>query len=112
MISKKSTRAARKRVRKRAPAEKRTAKKRSPATRSARGLRRAAQPMPVFVRSALSRGGLLAKYRARPAFQRNDYLRWIASAKQDETKRKRLAQMIAELRAGNRYMKMRWRPRA
>ena len=44
-----------------------------------------------------------------PAFQRNDYLGWIARAKRPETRAKRLAQMLDELRDGTTYMKMRWK---
>ena len=50
-------------------------------------------------------------YRARPPYQRNDYLGWIARAKRDDTKARRLAQMLDELARGDRYMKMAWRPR-
>jgi uncharacterized protein YdeI (YjbR/CyaY-like superfamily) len=54
---------------------------------------------------------LMSAYRARPAYQRNDYLGWIASAKRDETKAKRLAQMLQELRRGSVYMNMTWSAR-
>lgn len=73
-------------------------------------LKRAIQPMPAFVKRALSERGLVAAYRARPAFQQNDYLGWIARAKREETKQKRLAQMLDELDAGNVYMNMKWQP--
>jgi hypothetical protein len=36
-------------------------------------------------------------------------LGWIASAKREETKAKRIAQMLDELARGGVYMKMRWR---
>jgi hypothetical protein len=42
-------------------------------------LKRPLHPMPAFVRDALEEDGLMASYDARPAYQRNDYLRWIAS---------------------------------
>jgi uncharacterized protein YdeI (YjbR/CyaY-like superfamily) len=74
-------------------------------------LRRERQPMPAFVRRALSARGLLAAYRGRPPYQQNDYLGWIDRAKLDATKQQRLAQMLEELAGGERYMKMRWRPR-
>lgn len=73
-------------------------------------LKRAIQPMPAFVKRALTERGLVAAYRARPAFQQNDYLGWIARAKREETKQKRLAQMLDELDAGNVYMNMKWEP--
>lgn len=67
--------------------------------------------MPAFVRRALSERGLLARYRERPPYQRNDYLGWIAMAVREETKQKRLAQMLDELERGGVYMKMKWPPR-
>ncbi|WP_146655454.1 YdeI/OmpD-associated family protein [Labilithrix luteola] len=73
-------------------------------------LKRAIQPMPAFVKRALDERGLMPAYRARPAFQQNDYLGWIARAKRDETKQKRLTQMLDELDAGDVYMNMKWRP--
>jgi predicted amino acid-binding ACT domain protein len=55
--------------------------------------------------------GLRAAYDARPPYQRNDYLGWINRAKRDDTRQKRLRQMLAELRAGEGYMNMPWRPK-
>jgi hypothetical protein len=75
-------------------------------------LTRQRQRMPAFVRAALTSRKLVAAYRSRPAYQRNDYLSWITRAKLEETKRRRLGQMLSELAAGDRYMKMRWRPRS
>jgi len=69
-------------------------------------LKRQVQPMPDFVGSALKDCGLLEAYRQRPAYQRNDYLGWINSAKRQETKQKRLAQMLDELEKGGVYMNM------
>jgi uncharacterized protein YdeI (YjbR/CyaY-like superfamily) len=66
------------------------------------------QNMPDFVRDALSARGLREKYEARPDYQRNDYLMWINTAKREETKHKRLVQMLDELEAGGVYMKMKW----
>ena len=81
--------------------------KRDPGTRLKRP-RRARHPMPAFVRSALLGAELMEAYRARPPYQQNDYLGWIAQAARDETKRKRLAQMLRELKRGDRYMNMVW----
>jgi len=67
------------------------------------------EPMPAFVRSALSKRDLLVQYRARPDYQRNDYLRWIAQAKREATQHKRLEQMLDELDRGDVYMNMAWR---
>ena len=69
-------------------------------------------PMPTFVADALARQGLLEAYRSRPPYQRNDYIGWIASAKREATREKRLRQMLDELERGDTYMKMAWRPRS
>ncbi len=67
--------------------------------------------MPPDVARALEDRGLMAAYNARPPYQRNDYLGWIARAKRPETQAKRLAQMLDELDRGDTYMKMKWSPR-
>ncbi len=72
-------------------------------------LTRPIQPMPGDIATRLDAAGLRAAYDARPPYQRNDYLGWIARAKRPETREKRLAQMLDELRAGDVYMKMAWR---
>ena len=65
--------------------------------------------MPDDVRQALAQRGLTDAYAQRPAYQQNDYVGWIVRAKRDETKRRRLHQMLEELAAGNVYMKMPYR---
>lgn len=75
---------------------------------STENLTRDLQPMPDFVRDAIKERGLLDEYEQRPAYQRNDYLLWINDAKRDETKRKRLEQMLDELESGGVYMRMKW----
>jgi uncharacterized protein YdeI (YjbR/CyaY-like superfamily) len=65
--------------------------------------------MPDFVKTALLETGLMEAYLKRPPYQRNDYLSWIARARQEETQQKRLQQMLDEVEAGNRYMKMEYR---
>jgi hypothetical protein len=72
-------------------------------------LKRKLNPMPGFVRAGLIRRGLMRAYRERPAYQRNDYLGWIARAKREETKVKRLNQMLDELENGHVYMKMNYK---
>jgi hypothetical protein len=62
-------------------------------------------------RRGAGRRGLRAAYDARPPYQRNDYLGWINRAKREDTKQKRLKQMLAELRAGEGYMNMPWHPK-
>lgn len=74
-------------------------------------LSRPIHPMPEFVREALIERGLMDAYRERPPYQQNDYIGWINRAKRDETKQKRLAQMLDELARGDVYMKMDYRPR-
>ena len=74
-------------------------------------MKRPAHPMPDFVKDALIAECLVDSYNARPWYQRNDYLGWIDRAKRQETRSKRLRQMLDELRAGDVYMKMAWRPR-
>lgn len=74
-------------------------------------LTQAPNPMPAGVRQELVRRKLMPAYEQRPAYQRNDYLGWIARAKRDETRQKRLAQMLEELERGDAYMNMAWRPR-
>ncbi|MCA9939565.1 MAG: YdeI/OmpD-associated family protein [Anaerolineales bacterium] len=65
--------------------------------------------MPDFVREALLRADLMTAYEARPPYQRNDYLGWINRARREETRQKRLAQMLDELASGDRYMNMPYR---
>ena len=74
-------------------------------------LSRPRHPMPGWVREALVDTGLLEAYESRPPYQQNDYVGWIMGAKREETRRKRLAQMLFELDAGDLYMKMDWKPR-
>jgi hypothetical protein len=69
-------------------------------------LKRPRQTMPAAVRRAILERGLMEAYRARPPYQRNDYLAWIKRAVREPTKEKRLAQMLDELASGDRYMGM------
>lgn len=64
------------------------------------------EPMPEDVRLAIEERGVRAEYDARPWYQRNDYLGWIARAKRADTRARRLAQMLDELEQGGVYMKM------
>jgi uncharacterized protein YdeI (YjbR/CyaY-like superfamily) len=82
------------------------AKKKIPAKKTR--LKRARNPMPAAIRAALVERGLLAAYKARPDFQQNDYLGWIARGKLEATRARRLAQMLDELERGGVYMKMKW----
>lgn len=78
------------------------------ATSRKTSLKRSRHSMPSFVAKELDEHGLLSAYKARPAYQRNDYLGWIKSAKRDATRQKRLDQMLSELRGGKKYMNMAW----
>lgn len=80
----------------------------APAKRKA-PTRRPRYPMPAFIRRALTESGLLAAYRERPPFQRNDYIGWITRAKRVATRQARLVQMLDELARGGVYMNMKWR---
>jgi len=54
---------------------------------------------------------LMKAYLSRPPYQQNDYIGWIDRTRQDATKQKRLAQMVDELKRGDIYMKMAYRPK-
>lgn len=73
------------------------------------GLKRALNPMPDDIRTALTERGLTVAYDGRPDYQKNDYLGWIARAKRPDTRQKRLDQMLDELQRGGVYMNMVWR---
>ena len=74
-------------------------------------LRRALHPMPKALKELLIARSVWDAYRARPPYQRNDYLGWITRAKLELTKEKRTGQMLEELKQGDRNMKMKWKPR-
>ena len=67
--------------------------------------------MPDFIKSALIKRRLMMAYQNRPAYQQNDYIGWITRAKRQGTIEKRLAQMLDELEAGDKYMKMTYKPK-
>jgi uncharacterized protein YdeI (YjbR/CyaY-like superfamily) len=69
-------------------------------------LKRPRHKMPRFIRTALLKNNVMEAYRNRPPYQRNDYLGWITRAKLEQTRQKRLAQMLRELAGGDRYMNM------
>ncbi len=68
--------------------------------------------MPDDVRQALESRELMEAYHSRPDYQQNDYIGWITRAKQDETRAKRLNQMLDELKRGDSYMNMAYRPKS
>jgi len=69
-------------------------------------LKREIHEIPEFVLDALREASLTHAYRERPAYQQNDYIGWINRAKREDTKRKRLNQMLTELEQGGVYMNM------
>lgn len=71
-------------------------------------LTRTRYEMPAFIQEALYGRGLVDAYRSRPDYQQNDYIGWITRAKREETRQKRLHQMLDELMNGGVYMKMEW----
>lgn len=73
--------------------------------------KRERHPMPEDVLNALEHENLFEAYGSRPPYQQNDYIGWISDAKREETRQKRIVQMLDELRRGDRYMKMPFRPR-
>ncbi len=75
----------------------------------AKGAPRERHTMPADVSERLRIEGLMDAYAARPPYQRNDYLGWMGQAKRPNTREKRLQQMLDELRAGDKYMKMDYR---
>jgi len=70
-------------------------------------LKRQRNPMPDFVKTALEEHGLMDAFNERPAYQQNDYLGWISRVKRQETKLKRLQQILDELKQGGVYLNMR-----
>ena len=69
-------------------------------------LKRQLNTMPNYVEEALEERGLTADFYRRPPYQQNDYIGWIERANRQETKGKRLSQMLDELERGGVYMKM------
>lgn len=70
------------------------------------------QPMPGNVRTALDKRKLMDAYMARPEYQRDDYLKWIATAAGPAAKQKRLDQMLEELDKGGLFKGEPWTPPA
>jgi len=67
--------------------------------------------MPMDLKNLLIRENLWSAFEQRPFYQRNDYTHWITSAKREETKNKRMTQMLEELRDGHLYMNMEYNTR-
>lgn len=72
----------------------------------------APQPMPGNVRGALAKKNLMDAFRARPDYQQNGYLKWIATAAGPTAKQQRLDQMLEELEKGGVFQGEPWTPPA
>jgi hypothetical protein len=70
------------------------------------------QPMPGNVRGALAKKNLTDAFRARPDYQQNEYLKWIATAAGPAVKQQRLDQMLHELEKGGLFKGEPWTPPA
>ena len=70
------------------------------------------QPMPGNVRGALAKQNLMDAFRARPDYQQNGYLKWIATASGPAAKQQRLDQMLDELAKGGMFQGEPWTPPA
>ena len=66
--------------------------------------------MPGNVRAALEKRNLMEAYLERPAYQKDEYLKWIASAAGPLAKQKRLDQMLGELEKGGVFKGEAWTP--
>lgn len=62
--------------------------------------------IPSFIKKILEKEKLLEKYQAQIYSYRKGYIRWVEEAKHEETKQKRIAIMLKELREGKYYMGM------
>ena len=73
-------------------------------------LTRSRHKMPDYIREALTERNLMEAYHARPDYQQNDYIGTlrVTRAKREETRQKRLSQMLEELEGGRLYMNMSW----
>jgi hypothetical protein len=68
------------------------------------------QPMPGNVRTALEKRKMIDANMERPAYQKDEYLKWIALAVGPLEKQKRLEQMLDELDKGGVFKGEPWTP--
>jgi len=68
--------------------------------------------MPGNVSRALAKKNLMDAFRARPDYQQNGYLKWIATAAGPAAKQQRLDQMLDELHSGGLFQGASWTPPA
>ena len=72
----------------------------------------ASQPMPGNVSGALTKKNLMDAFRARPDYQQNGYLKWIAEGAGPAAKQRRIDQMLEELQKGGVFKGEAWSPPA
>ena len=68
--------------------------------------------MPGNVSGALGKKNLMDAFRARPDYQQDGYLKWIATAAGPAAKQRRLDQMLDELEKGGLFKGESWTPPA
>jgi uncharacterized protein YdeI (YjbR/CyaY-like superfamily) len=66
------------------------------------------QPMPGNVKGALAKRKLTEAYEARPQYQQQEYLKWIAAAAGPTAKQKRIDQMLEEIEKGGVFKGEPW----
>lgn len=71
---------------------------------------RGRKPIPGFVKTALAKHKLDEAFRARPDYQRDDYLTWLDGARLPEQRQQRLTQFLEELGKGDVFMGQPWSP--
>jgi hypothetical protein len=70
--------------------------------------RRAGSEVPSgHLKKALIEKNLLLKFKERPHYQKRDYIQWVTSPKQEETKQRRILILLRDLQEGT-YMKMKY----
>ena len=62
--------------------------------------------IPHFIKKILEKEKLLSKFEAQIYTYRKGYVNWIGEAKQEKTKRRRIDEMVGEIREGKKYMGM------
>lgn len=75
-------------------------------------LQRPVLEIPSDIKDLLVKNELYDCYLNRPAYQQNDYIGWILRAKKEETRQKRVNQMMDELKNGNVYMNMAYKQKS
>lgn len=66
--------------------------------------------LPLYIKKALQQSKLLDAFEKQIYTYRKGYVHWIEQAKQEETKQRRIAQMLREVKSGKEYMGMQRAP--